>query len=86
MNRSLQELPTPPAWISKPLYAMTPDELRDLHAALCRETPPDAALLRAVDRCLALFAPPPAALPRPPAAVTPADDEEDEDDSWALDG
>ncbi|XVQ10247.1 hypothetical protein ACQP1W_48365 [Spirillospora sp. CA-255316] len=99
MNRSLQELATPPAWISKPLYAMTPDELRDLRAALCRESPPDVALLRAVDGRLALFAPtlapPPIPPPIPTLAPPPADrprpdpdgaDEDEDDDAWALDG
>ena len=99
MIRGLQELAEPPTWISKPLSAMTPDELRDLLSALHRETPPDTPLLRAVQERLALLT-----LPSPPAvtaapstapddttprhdegrAETRYDEDEDEDDSWAL--
>ncbi|GAA3932074.1 hypothetical protein GCM10023085_11730 [Actinomadura viridis] len=89
----------PPSWISKPLHAMTHDELRDLRDALCRESPPDHALLRAIDGRLAgSAAPPPAEDTEVKPEAEPdseADsevepeaeaDSEAESDDWALDG
>ncbi|WP_395106481.1 hypothetical protein [Actinomadura sp. SCN-SB] len=67
--------PYPPGWISKPLSAMVPDELEDLRAALCRESPPDGALLRAIDGQLARHA--------ASTAHTAARPDPDESDDWA---
>jgi hypothetical protein len=94
--------PLPPDWISKPLRAMVPDELEDLRAALCRESPPDAALLRAIDGQLARYtarhaAPVPASVSVDEArhgarygTASPdlRDDPDDDSDdwAWAVDG
>jgi hypothetical protein len=88
--------PFPPDWISKPLRAMVPDELVDLRAALCRESPPDGPLLRAVDGQLARhaaarFAASPhasshaAALPAPGGDHAARPDDESDDWAWATD-
>ncbi|MEW2358395.1 hypothetical protein [Spirillospora sp. NPDC029432] len=88
-----------PAWGAKTLGAMTVEDLHDLRAVLCRETPPDCALLRAVDGRLDALEPAPAPVPAPvpepePAPVTVTvtrdedeyEDEYEESDDWALDG
>jgi hypothetical protein len=82
MGSPPKHAPLLPGWISKPLRAMLPDELMDLRAALCRESPPDAALLRAIDHQLAHD------LPRYAArtAARSPDPEDDSDDwAWAAD-
>ncbi|MFF5264808.1 hypothetical protein ACFY4C_38295 [Actinomadura viridis] len=99
MNGSPHAPVAPPSWISKPLYAMTRDELRDLRDALCRESPPDHALLRAIDGRLAGSATPSPiedaghardvenAGDTEAKADAKADAEaEAESDDWALDG
>ncbi|MFI0351817.1 hypothetical protein [Actinomadura sp. 9N407] len=68
-------------WATKPLRAMTHAELEHLRAVLSLETPPDCALLRAVD----------GRLEHGPTAsgedaAGPCDDEYIESDDWALDG
>jgi hypothetical protein len=78
--------PLPPGWISKPLNAMVPDELEDLRAALYRESPPDAVLLRAIDGELARYTPRHAATDDVRHIAGSIDPYEESDDwAWAAD-